>query len=106
MFNFVYFIQCETFDSHLDYSQQSSHKGESLVFFFSYDIFHFRYMSDPDPFFVMVMRSVTSVTPFCYDYDYAVNHSESSALIPLMGYFLIWVIYITYISYLSYFQKP
>jgi len=27
-------------------------------------------------FFVMVMRLVTFVTPFCYGYGYAVSHSE------------------------------
>jgi len=67
VFNFVFSIQCATltlFDSHLDYSLQSPLKSESLVlfFFFSYDIFPFKCMSDP--FLVMVMRSVTSVTPF------------------------------------------
>jgi len=34
VFNFVFFIQCETFDSHLDYSQRTPIKGESRVFFF------------------------------------------------------------------------
>jgi len=34
----------------------------------------------------MVMRSVTSVTPFYGGYGYAVSHSEPSALIPLIGY--------------------
>jgi len=71
------------FDSHLDYSQQSPLKGESLVFF-SYDIFPFKCMSDP--FLVMVMQSVTLVTPFCYGYGYAISHFEPSALIPLLGY--------------------
>ena len=38
-----------------------------------------------DPFLVVVMRSVTSVTPFlCY--GYVVNHSEPSALIPLLKF--------------------
>jgi len=41
---------------------------------------------------VMVMRSVTSVTPFCY--GYAVSHSEPSAQIPLMGYiFFVYIVY-------------
>jgi len=48
---------------------------------------------------VVVMRSVTSVTPFCYGYGYAVSHSEPSALIPLMGlciyiFSYIWVMVI------------
>jgi len=44
------------FDSHLDYSQQSPLKGESLVFFFIICILPFRCMSDP------------------FGYGYAVSH--------------------------------
>jgi len=40
----------------------------SLLFFFSLQVCEW-------PLFVMVMWSITSVTPFCYDYGYAVSHS-------------------------------
>jgi len=41
----------------------------------------------------MVMRSVTSVTPFVYGGGYAVSHSEPSALIPLIGYIFSYMVY-------------
>jgi len=73
MFNFVYYIQCGIFDSHLDYSQQSLLKGEFLVFFF----FHMVYLPSGvwgTPL-IIVMRSITSVTPFwLWLCGYAVSH--------------------------------
>ena len=45
-----------------------------------------------NPFLVMVMRSVTSVTPFCY--DYVASHPKPSTLILLMSYIISYMGYI------------
>ena len=94
VFNFVYSIQCGTFWLTLGLFPTSPLKSESLVFFFLFHMVYFPSGVWVTPL-VVVMRSVTSVTPFCYGYGYAVSHSEPSALIPLIGYilsYMIWVI--------------
>jgi len=67
VFNFVFSIQCGTFDSHLDYSQHLPSRVSPLFFFFSYDIFPFRCLSDP------------------FGYGYAVSHIGDPFLVWLCG---------------------
>jgi len=98
VFNFVFFIQCGTFDSHLDYSQHLPSKVSPLFFFscffflFSYGIFPFRCMSDPfgygyavshfgDPFWLWLC-------------DQSLRTISSDTTDGLYIYFIIWVMVI------------